>query len=66
MECGQVLSISHCVPVPRHVDVVTLSTGTASKVIVSIRRTRVELTVVIAMEGNIQHPAIIKNNTLST
>ena len=59
MECGQVLCVSHRVPVPCHVDVVTLRPRTPNEVVVGIRRARVELPVVIAMEGNIQDPAII-------
>lgn len=58
MECGQVFCVSHRVPVPRHIDVVALRPRTTSEVIVSIGRSRVELTIVIAMEGNVQDPAI--------
>ena len=59
MECGQVLRVSHRVPVPCYVDVVPLSPWSPNEVVVGIRRARVELSIVIAMEGNIQDPAII-------
>ena len=60
MERRQVLGISHRVPIPRHVDVETLCTLTAHEFKVCIRRTWVELTIVIAMERNIQDPVIKK------
>ena len=59
MECSQVLCTSHCVPVPRYIDVEFLRTFPAHKVVLCIGNTRVELAVVIAMEGNIEDPVII-------
>lgn len=58
MEGSEVFSITHRVPVPGDVDVEALCPRPSDKLVVSIRSTRIELAVVVAMEGYVKDPTI--------
>ena len=56
MECGQVLCITLCAPVPCHIDIVACGFRSTSEGVVGIRLTREEKSVIIAMEGEVKNP----------
>ena len=60
MECSQILRIPHRCFVPCHVDIISLSTIPSSEGIVCVWLARVELLIVIPMEGEIENPGWTK------